>query len=198
MIRKLLVLVLVAAPAVADPITESGYVIGCSDKMCKIAAAGFTLTAGRKSTDPEVFRFMQELKPLTAVSFEGELGTLGDATAPVKVTYIETMPEDPYQDTLRYIQGNWVPMGDTSGYYIRIKGMEWQDIIDGQVSSSFLMQPSDTCTSGVQPGGIALNLVPIGGDPSWAICWKIDYATDTEMDISDFTGEQGQVSLLRK
>jgi len=196
--RAFIALALLTAPAFAEPITERGYVVGCSDKACSIVAAGFKLTAAKKGTDPEVWDFMAGLDPITAVSFEGELGELGDITAPVKVTYIETMPDDLYQDTLRYVQGNWKPKGDTSTFFIRIKGMEWQEIVDRKVSTRFLIQPSDTCATGVVPGGIALNLVPIGGDPSWAICWKVDGASETELHVSDFTGEQGRVTLLRK
>lgn len=196
--RAVIAFALLTAPAFAEPITERGYVVGCSDKACSIVAAGFKLTAAKKGTDPEVWDFLTGLEPITAVSFEGELGAMGDITAPVKVTYIETQPDDAYQDTLRYVQGDWKPMGDETQFFIRIKGLEWQEVLDGEVIARFLIDAGATCSSGVAPGGIAINLNPMGGDPSTAPCWQLEYATDTQMDLRDFSGDVGVISYLRQ
>lgn len=194
--KRLMALALLASPAAADPVSERGYAMGCGD-TCTIVAGGFVLSVDPDS-DPEVLKLLTSLDPITAVSFEGELGEMGDITAPITLTWLKTEPDDPYQETLRYIQGDWKPEGEETPFFIRIDGLQWDEVIDGEVSASFLIQASDSCPDGVQPGGIALSLFPFGGDPSSAVCWQLEYATDTQLDLRDFTGQQGQVSFIRQ
>ncbi|NBZ88051.1 hypothetical protein [Stagnihabitans tardus] len=196
--RLILLAALAGSPALADPISDRGYALGCDQAACTIVASGFILTAAVEATAPEVWDFMAGLDPITAVSFDGELGELGDISAPIQVTYIKTEPEDLYQDTLRYIQGAWKPMGEETPFFIQINGLQWDEVVNGEVAASFLIQASDGCADGVTPGGIALSLIPMGGDPGSAVCWQLEYATDTEMDLRDFTGTQGQVTFIRQ
>lgn len=192
---KSLLPILLATPALAEPVAEHGYALGCAEE-CTLVAAGFVLNVDPASA-PEVMALLQSLDPITAVSFEGDLGEMGDMTAPLTLTALKTEPDDPYQDTLRYIQGDWKPQGEETPFFIRIDGLQWDEVVQGEVSASFLIQPGETCPDGVAPGGMAISLYPFGGDPSSAACWQLEYATDTEMDLRDFSGDQGQVTFTR-
>lgn len=193
---KRLLPLLLAAPAFADPIAERGSALGCGES-CTLVAAGFILTVDPAS-DPKVLTALRTLAPLTAVSFEGDLGEMGDITAPVTLTALKPEPDDLYQDTLRALQGEWKPDGEETPFVIRIDGMQWDEVTEGEVSASYLIQPSEACADGVTPGGIALSLIPMSGDPASAPCWQLEYIDDKTLDLRDFSGDQGQVSFLRQ
>ena len=199
MIRKLLIpLGLLASPALAEPFSHSGYTLGCDDTGCTVYAAGFLLyVANDGSTPARIIAKLASLDVLTAVNLKGDLGELGDSSAPLTLTGLSVKTDDLYQDTLRYIQGGWKPKAEEAPFYVQINGLQWQDISGGEVSATYLISPGDTCADGTAPGGIALSLYLMGGDPSEAACWQVEYATDTELDLRDFKGDQGQVSFER-
>jgi hypothetical protein len=199
MIHKLLIaLSIMASPALAEPFSHNGYTLGCDEEGCTVFAAGFLLSvANDGSTPARIISNLANLDMLTAVNLKGDLGELGDATAPLTLTGLSVKEDDPYQDTLRYIQGTWKPKAEEALSSVQIYGLQWQEISAGEVSATFLITPGETCADGTAPGGIALSLYLMGGDPAEAACWQVEYATDTELTLRDFKGDKGQVTFER-
>jgi hypothetical protein len=149
------------------------------------------------STPARIISQLANLDMLTAVNLKGDLGDLGDITAPLTLTGLSVREDDLYQDTLRYIQGTWKPQGEEAQFAVQIYGLQWQEVSDGEVVATYLITPGETCADGTTPGGIALSLYLMGGDPAEAACWQVEYATDTSLDLRDFKGDQGQVTFER-
>ncbi len=199
MIRKLLIAFsLLAFPALAEPFSHSGYTLGCDEAGCTVYSAGFLLTvANDGSTPARIISKLANMEALTAVNLKGDLGELGDSSAPLTLTGLSVKTDDLYQDTLRYIQGGWKPKAEEAPFSVQINGLQWQEVTGGEVTATLLISPGDACADGTTPGGIALSLYLMGGDPAEAACWQVEYATDTELDLRDFKGDQGQVAFER-
>lgn len=195
--RKLVcVMSVLAFPALADGYEGHGYALGCDEMGCMVATGGVVLTATADS-DPAAVEVLQAAAMLTGVDLAGEIVSLGDITGEIAVSEVRVTADDLYADTLRYIQGEWRPEGEETPFSIQINGLTWTEITEEGEGPSFLITPGETCADGLAPGGIALSLTMIGGDPGEAACWQVDYATDTTLDLRDFKGDQGLVSFVR-
>lgn len=191
-----LILAVLAAPALADPYQGRGYTLGCDDQGCSLVSGGVFMVTTPDSY-PDAIAVLLGLEPLTAVDLVGDIVGKGDITADLYLADVAVAADDLYADTLRYIQGEWRPQGEETPFSIRIDGLMWTEITAEGEGPSFLMSPGETCADGVAPGGIALSLVMIGGDPGEAACWQVEYAIDTTLDLRDFKGDQGLVSFVR-
>ena len=162
----LLPLALLATPALSDPYEGSGYLLGCNDEMCGVWSAGVVLLVAKDGPTPAaILDALQGMDPLSAVQLSAELGEMGDMTVSAALTALARVTDDPYEETLRFIQGEWRPRGEESPFSIRIDGLEWTEMGAEGSGDAFLISPGATCADGVEPGGIALSLVMIGGDP---------------------------------
>ncbi len=197
MMRAALVLALCAGPALADPISERGYALGCGEG-CTIVAAGTILTVSEEGTDPAVWKLLQGLEPLSAVSFQGELGEMGDISAPVTLSYLKVETDDPWQRQLRAIQGNWQPLGEETPFEVQISGLGWDEVTQGETTASDLIGAGAACADGTAPGGLVLSLRPLGGDTEEAACWQVLDVSATQMDLRDVTSDKGTVSYIRQ
>lgn len=209
MIRKLLIAIgLLASPVMAVPFSHTGYTLGCDDIGCTVFSAGYLLSvANDGSTPARIISRLANLDLLTAVNIKGNLGELGDSSAPLTLTGVSVRTDDLYQDPLRHIQGGWKPKAGEAAFSVQIHGLQWQDVSFDAVTATYLITPGDSCADGTGPGGtgpggtgpggIALSLVLMGGDPSEAACWQAEHATDTELDLRDLKGDHGQVTFER-
>jgi hypothetical protein len=200
--HALLALTLLAHPALAEPFEGRGYLVGCDGDAagsgCRIVASGviFHVRDG-EGTNEGMMDLLWSEPPVTAVTISGEMGDLGDITAPLVLTSLSFPQDDPFQDTLRYLQGDWRPDGEDTPFLLRITGLEWQEWQDDELLAAFLITPSEACADGVIPGGMVLSLRQIGGDPSESACWQVEYATDTTMDLRNVTRGFGLVTYAR-
>lgn len=197
--RSLLIpLAFLASPALAEPYDGTGYALGCDDRACTIWTAGIVLTvADDGSTPGDLIATLRGFDGVTAVTLSADLGELGDITAPATLTALTRRADDPYEDTLRFIQGEWRPRDEESPFSIRIDGLNWTEMGPDGPGAAFLIGPGAACADGTEPGGIALSLVELGGPPDEAACWQIDYATETELDLTRVGGEAGSIPFDR-
>lgn len=130
MIRKhLIVLSLLASPAIAEPFSQTGYALGCDATGCTVFSAGFLLSVANDGTTPaRIISKLANLAMLTAVNLKGNLGELGDSSAPLTLTGVSVKTDDPYQDTLRYLQGGWKPKAEEAPFSVQIHGLQWQEV----------------------------------------------------------------------
>lgn len=184
MIRRLLILLgVMASPAMADPFVHEGYALGCSPEGCTVYAAGFEMNvANDGSTPARIIAKLANLALLTPVTLKGDLGELGDATAPLTLTGLSVRTGDPYAETLRGMQGNWRQTDDTLSVTLLIRGLEWTWILP-DATAAFLISPGETCADGTSPGGIVLSLREMGGDPSENACYRVERVTQAELDL---------------
>ena len=195
-------LLLAPAAALAEPIEDHGYTLGCDADaevpVCHLRAAGvtFAVTEGQ-GTPADLFHGLSFLPPLVPVTFSGTWSNLGDSSADLVVTDLALVADDPFAETLRYIQGTWKPQGEESPFAIAIWGLDWFELENDEPVDAFMITPSDACASGVVPGGMVLSLYRLGGGPDEAACWQLEYATDTELTLRRIGGDHEQVDFTR-
>lgn len=195
--RLLIPLCFVASPLLAEPFSHQGYALGCDDAGCTIFAAGYLLhVANDGSTPARLIRKLARMDNLTAVNLKGDLGALGDATAPLTLTGLSLRAEDPYQDTLRAVQGVWRVAGDPVAF-VTVSGLEWQVHIGGEGAASFLITPRDACADGTAPGGMVLSLYALGGDPAEASCLQVVSVSASAMTLRDPKGQKPDLVYQR-
>lgn len=192
-----------AGAAFAEPIAESGYAVGCDDEglpvACYIAAAGFTLTVMQDGgTAPELFDRLQQLDPVTAVRFTGDLGELGDSSAAVVLDDLQVLADDLYEGNLRAMQGRWTPVGEETPFVIEISGLDWLETVQDELASAFQMVVGEACGNGILPGnGMVIALYRYGDDPGDDACWRVEYVDEATLELRDFKGDQGLVAFTR-
>jgi hypothetical protein len=190
-------LIPLTVPALAEPVNERGYFVGCDGADCLLVASGFRFYVrddGTMGAD-----LLAGLDPMTAVTFVGDMLSMGDISAELDLTEVALVPDDLLQDTLRALQGDWHPDGEDTPYFIRIIGLEWQEITPpDEVNGAYLISVGTTCANGVEPGGPALVLHALGGDPDAAACWQVQYIDDTTLELRDFMGDWGLVTYTRR
>lgn len=196
-------LVLSAGSAMAEPMADRGYLITCTDEViapnCLVVSRGFNLLVHPDGgTDPDVFATLQAMPELSALSFEGELGEMGDSSATIVLSSAKAEPDDLYEGNLRAMQGKWQPDGEETPFYIEIDGMDWIEVVQDEVADSFLMVFAEECGNGILPGnGLAITLYRYGDDPEDDACWRMEYIDDTTMELRDFKGDQDAVTFTR-
>ncbi|MEY4871771.1 MAG: hypothetical protein RLZZ563_1101 [Pseudomonadota bacterium] len=192
-----------AGVASAEPIAERGYAVGCdaegSPMACYIAAAGFTLTVMEDGgTAPEVFDRLRQLDPVTAVQFTGDLGELGDSSATVVLSDLRMQADDLYEGNLRAMQGRWTPVGEETPFVIEIIGLDWLESVQDELAGAFQMVVGEACGDGILPGnGMVVALYRYGDDPADDACWRVEFVDEATLELRDFKGDQGLVSLTR-
>jgi hypothetical protein len=200
-LRPVLVACLLAGPAMADTVAETGYAVGCDPEgaSCLIVSRGFNLTVTRDGGTPaELFETLSGLPKLTAVSFEGSLGEMGDSSADLVLSALREEPDDLYQGNLQAMQGMWQPVGEETPFYIIIDGMDWTEVVQEEVTDVLAMTVGEDCGSGVRPGnGMAITLYRYGDDPGDDACWRLEYVDDATLELRDFKGDQGAVTFAR-
>lgn len=197
--RSLLIPVaFLAAPALAEPYEGTGYALGCDDQGCTIWTSGIVLVVADDGTSPpDLMERLRGFDGVTAVRLSADLGEIDDITAPATLSALDRRADDPYEETLRFIQGEWRPQDEESPFSIRIDGLNWTELGPDGPGAAFLISPGAGCADGTEPGGIALSLAELGGDPGEAACWRIDYATDTELDLTRIGGDAGMLAFDR-
>lgn len=193
----------VAHVALAEPFADQGYAVGCdaegSPLACYIVASGFNLAVMQDGgTPPEVFAALQGLNGLTAITFAGQIGDMGDSSAEVVLDSLTIVPDDLYEGNLRAMQGRWQPAGEATPFFIEIAGMDWLEVAQDEVVGAYLMTVGEVCGDGTLPGsGMAISLYRYGDDPADDACWRLDYVDETTLELRDFKGEQGAVTFSR-
>ena len=206
--RNLLTLGLMAltAPiaALAEPLKESGYVVGCDQEgsplACYIASRGYNLAVMQNAgTPPDLFAQMQKMDVPTAVTFEGEMTETGsDYSADLVLKKLTPNPDDLYEGNLQFMQGKWAPVGEETPFFIEINGLDWMEFVGEEPQAGFFMTVAEACASGVLPGnGMAISLYRYGDDPADDGCWRLEFIDETKMELRDFKGDQGAVSFAR-
>ena len=194
---------LAAVAAWAEPISESGYAVGCDDEglpvACYIAAAGFTLTVMQDGgTPPDLFERLQQLDPVTAVRFTGDLGEMGDSSATVVLDDLQVQADDLYEGNLRAMQGRWSPVGEETPFVIEISGLDWLEMVQDELATAFQMVVAEACGDGILPGnGMVIALYRYGDDPGDDACWRVEYVDEATLELRDFKGDQGLVAFAR-
>jgi hypothetical protein len=194
---------LAAVAAWAEPIAESGYAVGCDDEglpvACYIAAAGFTLTVMQDGgTPPDLFERLQQLDPVTAVRFTGDLGEMGDSSATVVLDDLQVQADDLYEGNLRAMQGRWSPVGEETPFVIEISGLDWLEMVQDELATAFQMVVGEACGDGILPGnGMVIALYRYGDDPGDDACWRVEYVDEATLELRDFKGDQGLVAFAR-
>jgi hypothetical protein len=197
------VFVCMASAAMADPFADQGYAVGCdaegSPIACYIVASGFNLAVMQDGgTPPDVFDALQGLPVLTAVSFSGRIGEMGDSSAEVVLDSLTMVPDDLYEGNLSAMQGRWRPVGEETPFFIEIAGMDWLEVAQDEVVGAYLMSVGELCGDGTLPGnGMAISLYRYGDDPADDACWRLEYVDETTLELRDFKGEQGAVTFNR-
>lgn len=183
------------APAAGrtEPFDGPGYLLACGEEGCLVAAAGYTLFA--PADGGAAMAVLGGLDPLSAVRVAGALSEMGDATATLHLTHAEAV-DTPDEGNLRALQGHWRPLGEETPFHIEILGLDWTEVA-GSDQTPFRMSLGPACADGVEPGGTAISLYPLGADPSAVACWQIDYVDDTTLILRDFPGVQGAVEFTR-
>lgn len=196
-------LALSASAAMAEPMSDRGYLIRCTDEAlapnCLIVSRGFNLMVHPEGgTDAELFAKLQAMPELSALSFEGTLGEFGDSSAMIVLTSAKAEPDDIYEGNLRAMQGRWQPDGEETPFYIEVNGMDWTEVVQEEVGDVFLMSFGEACGNGILPGnGLAITLYRYGDDPEDDACWRLEYIDDTTMELRDFKADQGAVTFTR-
>ena len=194
---------LAAGAALAEPIADSGYAVGCDDEgfpvACYIAAAGFTLTVMQDGgTAPDLFERLQQLDPVTAVRFTGDLGEMGDSSATVVLDDLQVQADDLYEGNLRAMQGRWSPVGEETPFVIEISGLDWLEMVQDELATAFQMVVGEACGDGILPGnGMVIALYRYGDDPGDDACWRVEYVDEATLELRDFKGDQGLVAFAR-
>lgn len=192
-----------AGSALAEPMADQGYAVGCDATVapasCVIVSRGFNLRVVEGGGTPDaVFARLREMPAMSAVSFEGDLGELGDSSADIVLRALQPEPDELYQGNLQALQGRWQPEGEETPFTIEIKGMDWTEVVQGEVTDVFLMSVGEACGNGVLPGtGMAITLYRYGDDPADDACWRLEYVDDSKLELRDFKGDQGAVSFTR-
>lgn len=192
-----------AGAAQAEPLDETGYFTGCflddasGADVCEVVASGFRFYASPDGgSDPAVMQALMDLPMLSAVTITGEILSMGDLTAEVRLQSVTPVADDLLQGTVQAIQGDWRPEGEETPFYITINGLDWTEMQDEPLAS-YLISAGTTCADGVEPGGPALVLYEMGGSPDAAACWQVEYVDDKTLQLRDFMGDQGQVVFTR-
>lgn len=199
----LCVLALSASAAFAEPMEDRGYLIDCADEegasACLIVSRGVNLLVFEEGgTSPEVFASLKAMPWLSALSFDGTLGEIGDSSADIVLTSAKAEPDDLYEGNLRAMQGQWAPEGEETPFFIDISGMDWTEVVQEELGDSFVMVLGEECGNGITPGnGMVISLYRYGDDPEDDGCWRMEYIDDSTMELRDFKGEQGAVIFTR-
>lgn len=191
-------------PGRAQEFDASGYVLGCGEGGCMVFAQGFALhVADDGATPGRIIALMDRMEPMTAVDLAGELGPPGDGLTELRLSRLTARPEDPFQQGLRRIQGVWKPaqaeISSDSAMELQINGLIWQENHFGEPGLAAMISPRESCL-GLPPGeapGLALALVPLGGDGGETACWQVEEVSETEMTLRDSSGAQGGVVMRR-
>lgn len=200
-VNAVVILCLLAGPAYAEPVSGIGYLVRCDMEgtSCLIAASGFNLTVWRGGgTSDVLLDDLVALPAMSAVSFEGALGEMGDSSADVVLNALRAEPDELYQGNLQAMQGSWQPVGEGALFHIIIDGMDWTEVVQEDVTDVHMMTVGEACGNGIYPGGgMAITLYRYGDDPEDDACWRLEYVDDTTLELRDFKGEQGAVSFTR-
>lgn len=181
-----LVPLLCALPAGAQEIYEGpAYLIGCADDGCALNAAGFNLFA---PADGATFDTLRALDPVTAVAISGTLSEMGDSSATIDLTAASPVESDPYEATLRRMQGNWRPRGEGAPFSINIVGLDWTELPDGEIGDSYLINPGSTCPDAAMTPGMVFSLYLYGGDPEADACWQVEFVDARTLSLRDASG----------
>ncbi len=196
-----LLLALLSGPAIAAPFSGRGYLEGCdgdaSGSGCRIVVSGVILhVRDGDGTNEDMMDLLWSQAPVTAVSIAGDMGELGDISAPLVLTSLSFPPDDPFQSGLRALQGDWRPVGEAGPFVLRILGLEWQEWANDELIADYLMTPSKSCADGVAVGGTVLSLRQLGGAPDEAACWQIESASDTALTLRDLSGARGAITYV--
>lgn len=199
----LCVFALSAGAALAEPMSDRGYLINCAEEegppACLIVSRGVNLLVTEGGgTPPEVFGALWALPGLSAISFDGTLANMGDSSADIVLSSVTAEPDDLYEGNLRAMQGRWQPDGEETPFHIEIFGLDWTEMLHDDYGDAFLMVLAEECGNGITPGnGMAISLYRYGDDPEDDACWRLEYIDETTMELRDFKGEQGSVSFTR-
>lgn len=192
-----------ASPALAEPLEPTpGYAIGCdaegSPIFCYVNAAGFNWAISQETAAEGLFDRLRSLPMLEPVIISGEFQALNDSSADLVLTGLDQPAgEDLYVGNLRAMQGEWQPLGEEAPFSVTISGMDWQEMLNGELADSFMISAGPACADGVEPGGMAISLYRYGDDPGADACWQLEFIDEATMTLRDFMGEQGQVEFTR-
>lgn len=201
MLRSILAAFLLAVPADAGPFSGRGYLEGCDGDAegsgCRIVVSGvILLVRDGGGTNEDMMDLLWSQPPVTAVAVSGERAETGGILAPLVLTSLSFPPADPFQETLRALQGDWRRDGGGTAHLLRIVGLEWQDWLDDEPAGRFLITPSEVCADGTAPGGMVVSLRAIGGDPEEAACWQVEAATGDAIVLRGADGERVGYSIF--
>lgn len=191
------------APALAETLDPTpGYFIGCdaegSPIFCYVNAAGINWAISPDTAAEGLYARLEALPMLEPVIISGEYGALADSSADLTLGALDQPSgEDQYVGNLRALQGEWKPQDEVAPFSIFITGMDWLEMMHGDMDAAFMMSVGTACADGVEPGGMAISLYRYGDDPAADACWQLEFIDDTTMTLRDIMGEQGQVEFSR-
>lgn len=189
-------LALIADPALAEPVSERGYLLNCDGAWagpemvvgCAVGVTGFVFYVPQDGSDPAAMELLMALPPVSAVAITGDVTDMGDVTATVLVSAASVVPDDPYEATLRGLQGLWRPDGEDAPFHIEILGTEWIEYLNDEPQLAQMFLLSDSCADGTAPGGTTLVLFPQGGDPEATGCRVVESVAADAIVLRDVAG----------
>ncbi len=211
MMRALALALLLATPAAAqdaatpafapgtygDPFDDTGLFQGCiadaGVTVCTITSRLANLVARSDTSPAAPFAALQGLPADTPVAVTGDITAMGDVSADIVLSTVETGEPDPYAATLAALQGAWVSLDDPA-YALEFAGNEQIETYDGAVQGYYMTSLEAACPDGTGPGPV-LFAVMMGGDSqaeTW--CYTILKADGTMLEM---TLEGGNGSTLR-
>lgn len=201
--RSCLALTLAAPAAEAERLEPTpGYFIGCDAEavpaICYFNAAGFNWAVSQANAPADLFDLLTSLPMLEPVTIAGDYAELADSSADLALTGLSLPDEEDINiGNLRAMQGEWQPNGEEAPFSILIVGMDWLEMVNGEMEGAFMIAVGPACADGVEPGGMAISLYLYGDDPAADACWQLEYIDDTTMNLRDVMGAQGQVAFTR-
>lgn len=177
-----------------EPFEGTGYFITCGEEGCFLNAAGFDLFVA----PDQGAALLADLPMLAAVEVTGTLSEMGDSSATLALEAVERVADDLYEGNLQALQGEWRPVGEENPFTIGIYGMEWNEIIMGEVQDRFMMSVGEACADGTVHPGMVISLYRYGDDPGADACWLLEYIDDGSMTLRNVGGDGGAVEFTRE
>jgi hypothetical protein len=167
--------------SLGEPFSSKGYTQGCgviegAGQACSVVSLGTIFIAyDGGETSSEVMAMLRALPQSSAVTIEGDILSFGDITAEVAFSNVIRIADDLEEETIQALSGIWT-ITDLLGQRVQIDGSIWTDFDGQEKVDSYVVSYGPACADGVEPGGVAMVLTKMGGDPGLAgECYQVEY-----------------------